>query len=485
MSNSARFDLVVIGAGPAGQKAAVQGAKAGASVAVVEQLRDVGGACVHTGTIPSKALREYALLRLAAARSRELDMSAAEPQADDNFQVPLGTLLRGVQDVIAAHDRFMADQLRRNAVTVVRGRAQLVACDQVDVTGLNGQHTRLQARRIVIATGSRPRAPQGLAPDHEHILDSDSILSLTYLPRSLLVIGGGVIACEYASMFASLGCKVTQLDRHERPLGFIDAELTDYYLGSLAQHASCFLPAAQAVELRRDGPASVLARLDDGRELRADKALVAQGRRANVEALGLDALGIKLNAHGFITVNGELATSVAGIYAAGDVIGPPSLASAAMEQGRRAACHALGLAPGESTEVIPTGVYTIPEIASVGLSEGEARAHFGAALVGRARFDEVARGQIAGAQQGLLKLVADAGGRKVLGAQIVGNGAADLVHLAQLGLAADLDVNAYVENIFNFPTMAEAYRVAALDIAKQRAAASQPSDALEAAASVL
>jgi NAD(P) transhydrogenase len=458
------FDVIVIGSGPAGQKAAIQAAKAGKRVAVIERERQVGGNCVHTGTIPSKSLREHALRQ----RVRRVDLSAE----------PIQSLLDGVNETIAAHDAYMSAQLERNHVTLLRARANFVSAGSPEkntphvlaMRRIDGSQARVAAPLVIIATGSRPRTPPHLAVDHEHVLDSDSILSLAYLPRSLLVLGGGVIASEYAAMFAALGCHVTQADQYERPLGFLDPELTRFYVDELRRAGGEYLPKSEAVSTRWDGVSQVRTEFTNGRVLLADKVLVALGRVANVDSLHLHSAGISLTTRGHIQVDDCLQTTAPGVYAAGDVIGPPALASVSMEQGRRAACHALGLmVPHDPVSRLPSGVYTIPEIATVGLDENEAKRHFGGCVVGRARFEEIARGQINGSQRGLLKLVADPGGRRVVGVQIAGDGATELVHIGQLGLAAELDVDAYVDNVFNFPTMAEAYRIAAFDIVKQRA----------------
>jgi NAD(P) transhydrogenase len=449
------FDVVVIGSGPAGQKAAIQAAKAGRRVAVIERDRQVGGSCVHRGTIPSKSLREHALRQ----RVRHVDL----------MDQPIQSLLDGVGKTIDAHDAYQAAQLERNHVQLLRGRASFIAANELAIRRIDGSSAVVRASVIIIATGSQPRTPPHLAVDHEHVLDSDSILSLAYLPRSLLVLGGGVIASEYAAMFAALGCKVTQADQYERPLAFLDPELTSFYVDELHRNGGEYIPSAEAVATKWDGVSQVRTDFKDGRTLFADKVLVALGRIANVDGLALKAAGIALTSRGHIQVDNELKTTAPGVYAAGDVIGPPALASVSMEQGRRAACHALGLlVPSDPVSRLPCGVYTIPEIATVGLDEHEARRHFGGAIVGRARFEEIARGQINGCQRGLLKLVADPGGRRVVGVQIVGESATELVHIGQLGLAAELDVDAYVDNVFNFPTMAEAYRIAAFDIVKQR-----------------
>jgi NAD(P) transhydrogenase len=450
------FDFLVIGSGPAGQKAAIQAAKAGKRVAVVERERQVGGNCVHTGTIPSKSLREHALRQ----RVRRVDLHSE----------PIQSLLDGVNETIAAHDAYMSAQLERNQVTLLRGRASFLDGNTLALRHIDGSQSRARSPLIVIATGSRPRTPPHLSVDHEHVLDSDSILSLAYLPRSLLVLGGGVIASEYAAMFAALGCQVTQADQYDRPLGFLDPELTQFYVDELRSAGGEYLPRCEPVSTRWDGVSQVRTEFTNGKVLLADKVLVALGRVAHVDGLHLHSAGIALTSRGHIQVDEHLQTTAKGIHAAGDVIGPPALASVSMEQGRRAACHALGLlVPHDPVSRLPSGVYTIPEIATVGLDENEAKRHFGGCVVGRARFEEIARGQINGSQRGLLKLVADPGGRRVVGVQIAGDGATELVHIGQLGLAAELDVDAYVDNVFNFPTMAEAYRIAAFDIVKRRA----------------
>ena len=323
---------------------------------------------------------------------------------------------------------------------------------------------------IVVATGSRPRRPPDVPVDHERILDSDSILSMPYLPGSLTVLGAGVIASEFASIFQTLSVRVTMIDRGERPLPFLDAELTGRFVSHFERDGGRFVPCSRATRVACDPLGPVETTLDNGVVVRSEKVLVALGRSACIQGLDLDAAGVAVNERGFITVDEHCRTSTPSVYAVGDVIGPPALAASSMEQGRRAVRHALGLELGPPSETVPIGVYTIPEMASVGLSEADAVAREGAALVGRSRFAELARGQINGDCEGLLKLVADASGTRLLGAQIVGEGATELIHLAQLALLGQLDVDAFVDNIFNFPTLAEGYRVAALEIAGKRAA---------------
>ena len=459
-----RFDLLVIGAGPAGQKAAVQGAKAGCSVLLVERDSGVGGECVHRGTIPSKTLRESAVY-LAGLRRRAAELIGGELGPDTKLE----SLMRRLDNVLERHRHFMGEQLERNGIELWRGRARFVSPREVDVACTRGATWRASAGVVIVATGSRPRRPPEVPVDHERILDSDSILSMPYLPGSLTVLGAGVIASEFASIFQTLGVRVTMIDRGEQPLPFLDAELTGRFVSHFERDGGRFVPCSRAARVVCDPLGPVETTLDSGVVVRSEKVLVALGRTACVQGLGLEAAGVAVNERGFITVDEHCRTSTPSVYAVGDVIGPPALAASSMEQGRRAVRHALGLELGPPPETVPIGVYTIPEMASVGLSEADVVAREGAALVGRSRFAELARGQINGDCEGLLKLVADPSGTRLLGAQIVGEGATELIHLAQLALIGRLDVDAFVDNIFNFPTLAEGYRVAALEIAGKRA----------------
>jgi len=457
------YDIVVIGSGPSGQKAAIQGAKFGQRVVVIEQDIRVGGACVHYGTIPSKTLRESAQ-SLVSFKQRCAEFFHLQMRED----LQIANLMSRLHRVVQEHERYMGEQLQRNGVTQWHGRARFVSAHEIDVLAPDGSHRQVTGEVMVIATGSRPRTPPEVPVDHEHILDSDSMLSLIYLPASLTVLGSGVIACEYASLFAALGVQVTVIDRHERPLGFLDAELTQRFVRSFEARGGRFLGQQRVMNVAWDGLSTVVTTLATGATIRSEKLLCAMGRAANVERLQIAAAGLACTPSGLLEVDEYCRTAVPHIYAVGDIIGPPALASCAMEQGRRAMRHALGLDVGHSPELIPMGIYTIPEMASVGLNEAEARQRYGGVLVGRARFDELARGQIAGITDGLLKLVADAQGQRLLGVQIIGEGATELIHVGQMGLLAHCDVDTFVEHIFNFPTLAEGYRVAALHIAQQR-----------------
>lgn len=453
MDTVEHVDLLVIGSGPAGQNAAIHAAKGGLRVAVCEQRREVGGACVHFGTIPSKALRERALRRLTG-------MDGVRRCSVDQT-VPMRDLIGEVTDVVAAHDRYMAEQLRHAGVAVLHGRARFESPHRLRLRAVDGSERVLDCDRILVATGSVPRQLPQVTVDHEHVYDSDSILSIAYLPRSLIVLGGGVIACEYASVFALLGVEVTLVDRSPRPLGFLDADLTERFLEAFRDMGGIFRGESSVASVAFDGIAGVVTRLETGETLVADKALCALGRVSQLKGLNIDCAGIAVSERGLVSVNEHGQTSVPHIYAAGDVVGPPALASASMEQGRRAACHMLGVAPGTGSSILPTGIYAIPELASVGLTEADARAAHAGVVVGVAPFCQIARGHIAGSQSGFLKLVV-APDRRLLGVHAVGDQATELVHVGQMALIQQADVDVFIDNVFNFPTYGESYRVAAL-----------------------
>jgi len=456
------FDLICVGSGPAGQKAAIQAAKAGFHAAVIERESQVGGSCLLSGTIPSKALREQAL------RYRRMRGNATSLAVELRGDAPLSALLQGVDAVIAAQDRYLQAQLARNQVELLRGRAVLLDPNRVEVQCLDGTRRVVHASRILLATGSRPRHVSSIEVDHEHVLDSDSILSLPYLPRSLTVLGSGVIACEYASIFAALGCAVTLVDKAAEPLSFLDPALRSGFLQVFRSLGGAYRGGVEIAGARFDGFAQVEVMLAAGETLKADIVLAAFGRIANLDGIGLEQLGLKITARGHVQVNERFETNIAGIFAAGDAIGPPALACAAADQGRRAALAAFGLPPPPATSLVPTGVYTIPEIACVGISHTEAAAQKIDVVVGRAPFGEIARAHIAGEPQGFLTLICERGSERVLGVQILGEGATDLVHLGQAAIANACTAEFFVEQIFNFPTMTEAYRIAAFDIIKQR-----------------
>lgn len=462
MTVDQKTDLLVIGSGPAGQKAAIQGAKSGRSVILVESSRELGGSCVQRGTIPSKTLRENAL----RVKNMRLNAQLANYKLPEDIE--LNTLINRLSEVLAAHDSYMRKQVERNGVVCIHGKASFISPHVVSITQVRGNSIAIEAKNIVIATGSIPRKPDNIEVDHEHIFDSDSILSMLYLPRSLTVLGGGVIASEYASIFQALGVKVTMIDRYPRPLGFLDSDLTETFVHAFEAMGGTWMGNAKVQSVRWNGYSAVVTELEDGRTICADKLLCAAGRVSNVAGLNIEKAGLSLNEKGLLNVDASLATAVPHIYAAGDIIGPPSLASASMEQGRRATSNALGCAMGAIGDLIPSGIYSIPELSGVGMNEEQARKAYGDVIIGKARFDEIARGQISGLPNGMLKIICAPDGERILGVMIVCEGATELIHIGQMALITQSKVDIFVENIFNFPTLAEAYRVAALEIIGKR-----------------
>lgn len=452
------YDVLVIGSGPAGQKSAVQAAKAGKRVAIIERDSLFGGACVHRGTIPSKTLRENAL------RVKHMRQNAALADFELGEETEMITLFDRLDDVLKSHDRYMRKQIDRNNVERIHGRASFVDNQTIKITKVGGGSVDVSVKTIIIAAGSYPRKPDNIPIDHEHIFDSDSILSMLYLPSSLTVLGGGVIASEYATIFQALGVKVTMIDRYPTPLGFLDSDMTDTFVKAFKEMGGTWMGSQNVENVYWDGVSDVVAECADGTVVRSQKLLCAAGRLANVKGLELENAGLSLNERGLISVDDNLCTEVANIYAAGDVIGPPSLASASMEQGRRAACNALGIEIGSMSQLIPAGIYSIPELSSVGLTEKQAREKYDNVIVGTAQFSEVARGQISGNTEGMLKIVADSEGKKILGVMLVGEGSTEVVHIGHMAMLCDAEVDIFVESTFNFPTLAEAYRIAALEI---------------------
>lgn len=455
------YDLIVIGSGPAGQKSAIQAAKLNKRVAIIEQDRYLGGACVHRGTIPSKTLRENAL-RISHLRA---NAKLSDFVVSDNFEMSI--LIDRLDDVLKAHDGYMEKQIERNHIDRLHGRASFKDKHTINLMQVGGKVRELSTEKTMIATGSFPRCPDNIAIDHEHIYDSDSILSMLYLPKSLIVLGGGVIASEYASVFQALDVKVTMIDKYPTPLGFLDSDLTDKFVHAFETMGGTWQGNTQVKGAHWDDN-KVIVELDDGSQIESEKLLCAAGRLANVDTLKLDNIGLTLNNRGLISVDEHLQTAIPSVYAAGDVIGPPALASTAMEQGRRAISNAYDIPSGRMSQMIPTGIYGIPELSSVGLSESAAREQYGDIIIGKAFFEEIARGQISGIQDGMLKIVCDGAGESVLGVMIVGEGATELIHIGQMAILSNAHVDIFVESIFNFPTLAEAYRVAALSIIGQR-----------------
>jgi NAD(P) transhydrogenase len=450
-----RYDVVVIGTGPAGEGAAMMATKSHKRVAVVERHNEVGGGCTHWGTIPSKALR-HAVKVLHDARANTL---LGQPGAGVTYP----QLLRAADGVI---DRQVAQRRRyyeRNKVGLYEGQARLADAHHVEVERPGAPPERIRGEAIVIAAGSRPYHPPELDFSHPRIRDSDSILKYAETPFAVTIYGAGVIGCEYASIFLNLGCKVTLVNTHERLLSFLDEEITEalsYHLreqGCIIRHNESFA----GVDAReRD----VVLNLKSGRKIKSDVLLWANGRTGNSDALALDKAGLSANARGQIEVNRFYQTAVPHIYAVGDIIGPPALASVAYDQGRYAVDHFLGgQQEPHRIDLAPTGIYTLPEISSVGRTERELQEARVPYDVGHAAFKNVARAQMTGETTGMLKILFHAETLAVLGVHCFGDRASEIVHIGQTVMASK-DLNSlryFINTTFNYPTMAEAYRVAA------------------------
>lgn len=452
------FDLVVIGSGPAGEKAAVHAAFFGKRVALVERNELTGGVAVtHVGMIPTKTLREAALY-ITGFRKRELYGLSVELDRQQMFT----KLRQRTNDVIDTMAGSVRQNLERHGVELVHGTARLEEGGEVSVSA-GGAQRRLHGEVIIVATGSRPYHPPGIPFEDPDVLDAEGVLEIEEAPRSVVVIGGGAIGCEHASIFAALGCEVHLIDRGERLLSYVDAELSQLLARIFGDEGMQVLLGADLKAVERDDQ-GLRVRLGDGSEVRPDKVLVSSGRVGNTDGLGLEAAGVVMDERGRIVVDEHFRTSVPGVYAAGDVIGPPALASTAMEQGRSAAGHAFGVGFQDTIDVSPpTGVYSIPEIAAVGMTEQEAASRGIGYLVGRGRFDGNARANIAGVTDGLVKLIFDSSDRTLLGVHILGEAATEVIHVGQSALNHHDPIDYFMEKTFNVPTLCEAYKYAAYD----------------------
>ncbi len=458
MSARGDYDLVVIGSGPAGEKGAAQAAYFGKRVALIERAPHLGGAGINTGTLPSKTLRETALY-FSGLRQRGL--YGIDYSLKDGLTV--GDFMHRKDVVIESERELIERNLARHGVEVLRGEASLRDAHTVRVRGRDGGEQLLATDISLIATGSSPFHPPQIPFDGQCIYDSDSILSMDRIPRTMAVIGGGVIGSEYASVFTVLGAQVTLIDTRERLLPFVDAEIADRLRQQLEQLGLCFFFNAQMLTIEVHGQ-HVHIQLKDGRQLETDIALMAAGRQSNVQGLGLEAIGVELGKRGLILVNEQYQTSVPNIYAAGDVIGFPALASTSMEQARVAMVHAFNLKYKERVSpILPLAVYTIPEISAVGLTEDECREKNIPYLVGRARYETNPRGQIIGDFSGLIKLVFAPADKKLLGAHIIGELASELIHIGAHVLAAGGTIDAFIQAVYNYPTLSDAYKYAAYD----------------------
>ncbi len=453
-----QVDVLVIGSGPAGQRAAIQAAKLGRSVAVVERTTMLGGVCINTGTIPSKALRE-AILQLTGKRGRFYYEPA--PNSSTNFTIQ--ELVSQCQHIIRAEQMVILEHFQKNGITMLWGNAFFEDPHTVRVAHSTGSELVQAREAIILAVGTVPARPPHIPFDDHRVVDSDSFLRMPSLPRSLIIVGGGVIGTEYACMMNTLGVRVILVEARTRLLDFVDEEISEalqYHMRS----ADITLRLGEKVsEVRVLSNGLVEATLASGKHLRAEALLYCIGRQGATATLGLEQIGLETDARGRIPVNERFQTAIPHIYAVGDVVGFPALASTSMEQGRVAACYACGEPVPPSCPLFPYGIYTIPEIAMVGKTEAQLTAEGVPYEVGVAHYREVARGQLLGDTRGMLKMLIHEQTREILGVHAIGTGATELIHIGQLAIAFRAKVDYFLQAIFNYPTLAECYKVAALN----------------------
>jgi len=453
------YDFIVIGSGPAGRRAAIQAAKFGKKVLVVERGRRVGGVSVHTGTIPSKTLRETAL-NLSGWRERGFYGRSYRVKQD----LTANDLRARLMITLNHEIEVLEHQFARNQVTTLRGNARFKDKSTIEVDGEQGETFEFSADGILLAVGTVPFRPDYVPFDGKNVFDSDEILDLGHLPRSIAVIGAGVIGIEYATIFSSLDVHVTLIEPRDTMLDFIDRELIDDFTHQLKDRGMVLRFGRKAEKIVRLEGGGCEVQMEGGRNIRSEMVLFAAGRMGATGDLNLEACGLESDNRGRIKVDPKtFATAVPTIYAAGDVIGFPSLASTSMEQGRIAACHALGRPAYEPPKFFPYGIYSVPEMSTIGMTEEEVIARDIAYECGIARFRETSRGHIMGLDTGMLKMIFSLKTRRLLGCHIVGEGATELIHIGQAVLNLKGTLEYFVENTFNYPTLAEAYKIAALD----------------------
>ncbi|MFM9957508.1 MAG: Si-specific NAD(P)(+) transhydrogenase [Phycisphaerales bacterium] len=461
-----RYDLCVIGSGAAGQRASVQAAKLGKRACVIERAEVVGGAAINTGTIPSKSLRE-AVLQLTGARLRSFMGESVQIKE----RITIQDLTAWTQQIVRAEVENSRASMLRNGIEIINGDGTIAGPNSVVV--VHGNQTRLiEADYILIATGSRPARPSHIPFDGHRIMDADQLLRMPALPRSMIVVGGGVIGTEYASIAQAVGVKVTLVEGRPRLLDFVDAEIGEALQYHLRQSGMTLRLGEKVVSVElMDAPTGSLSTdgklvqvmLESGKLLRGETLLYAAGRQAASDGLNLDSIEVKPDARGKITVNGHYQTSCPSVYAAGDVIGFPALASTSMEQGRIAACHMFGRKVESVPHLFPYGIYAIPEMSMVGWTEEQLTKEDIPFESGIANYREIARGQLLGDLNGMLKILIHQESHEILGVHCIGSGATEIVHIGQAVMAFKGTVEYLVNTVFNYPTLAECYKVAALN----------------------
>lgn len=470
VSTSYDFDLLCIGSGPAGQRAAIQAAKLGKRTALVEKRRCLGGICLDTGTIPSKTLREV-VCSLTNHNSLLRHDTAFHSGLDGTRRPSVEELLQGVGLVTQREAQVIEQQLCRNGVELIRGEASFVDPHTLTAATAEGQRT-VTAANILIAVGTTPASPPGVPIDGEVILTSDDLLCLKRLPKRLAVVGGGIIGIEYASMFAALNVEVMLLDKRDRLLEFLDRESVDELMHQMRGRRVTFRlgEAVERLEVTAGEPRQAVLHLASGKRIVADQVLYSVGRIGATGRLNLAAAGLASDDRGRLAVDRQFRTVVPHIYAVGDVIGFPSLASTSFSQGRLAACYAFGVEAGPMIEHLPIGIYALPEISAIGAPEHELTQSKIPYETGIARYREIARGQILGDNSGFLKLLVHREDQRLLGVHAVGTGATELIHIGQAVLELGGGLQYFLRTVFNYPTLAECYKVAALDAANKLSA---------------
>ena len=460
--NKHHIDLLVIGSGPGGQKAAIAAAKLGKKVVMVERKPYIGGAGIQTGTIPSKALREAAYLssRIALRGMRD-SMPTVEQQGNI-----LERIIKQKNSIVTNNESISHAQLKRNYIQLVIGEASFIDANTMRIKCDEDNEKIYTAQTVILATGSRPRRPKHVPFDKERILDSTSIMRIKELPKRLLVVGGGVIACEFVTMFAPLGVEVQIVDRHEHLLSYLDHDMTNVLATRMKDMGVKLEMNTKVTEIRREED-TVFVTLENGEVLETDTLLYAQGRQPNIETLNIEAAGIATDDWGWITCNELGQTSQPSVYIIGDLVGSPALASTAMEQGRLASLHAFSQENDVVPSLLPMAIYTIPEISTIGSTEQELIKNSVEYIVGRARFSDTARGQIIGDYEGQMKIIVEKSSLSILGIHIIGESASELIHIGQIIMSLGGTVKTIVENVFNYPTLAECYKTAALDCMNQ------------------
>jgi len=453
LASNDSFDLIVIGCGPAGEKAGAQAAYFGKRVAVIERAASPGGSCINTGTVPSKTLRESALYfsGLGQRGLYGIDYSLKENLTVHDF-------MHHEREVVEMERLRILKNLELHKIEYIQGQASFEDAHTVAIGS-----RKLTGQIILISTGSKPNRPAEISFDDVHTFDSDTFLQMDRIPKSLAVIGGGVIGCEYASIFMALGVKVTLVDGRDRLLPFLDSEISDRLRDRLAELGMNFWFNERPVKVENSAAGAKLT-MKSGKVLETDAALFAAGRRAAVDGLALERAGLAVNDRGYIGVDENYRTAVPNIYAAGDVIGFPALASTSMEQGRVAVCHAFGFQYKQRVaSMLPMGIYTIPEISAAGETEDSCKEKKIDHCVGRAHYSNNARGHITGDTSGLLKLIFSPADKKLLGLSIIGESATELVHIGMMVLDNGLTINEFIDQVFNYPTLSEMYKYAAYD----------------------